>query len=124
MELRSNEEATTFLLASRSKAWLEIDRTDLWMRTRRLKLEGSDLVFRGHHQGQLIAAPTIDLANVWNVEYGESLSDWERLGLLAAARVPEGTKLSLPVGWYEVVTGGGDVIQRFVITRDRVVTVR
>lgn len=124
MELRANDEPTNFLLASRSNAWLEIDRTDLWMRTRRLKLEGPDLVFRGHHQGQIIAAPTIDLASVWNVEYGESLADWERMNLLAAARVPEGTKLSLPVGWYEVVTGGGDVTQRFLVTRDRVVTIR
>lgn len=124
MELRANDGPTTFLLASRSNAWLEIDQTDLWMRTRRLKLEGPDLVFRGHHKGQLVAAPTIDLAKVWNVEYGESLGDWERIGLLEAARVPEGTKLSLPVGWYEVVTGGGDVTQRFVVTRDRVVTVR
>ena len=124
MELRANEEPTTFLLASRSNAWLKIDRTNLWMRTRRLKLEGPNLVFRGHHQGQLIVAPTIDLASVWNVEYGESLADWERLELLAAARVPEGRKLSLPVGWYEVVATGGDVTQRFYVTRDRVVAIR
>ncbi|MEC7232648.1 MAG: hypothetical protein VXW31_06895, partial [Planctomycetota bacterium] len=124
MELRANEEPTTFLLASRSNACVKIDRTELWMRTRLLKVAGPDLVFRGHHRGQLIVAPTIDLASVWSVEYRESLADWERLELLAAARVPAGMELSPPVGWYEVVGADGDVTQRVYVTRDRAVAIR
>ncbi len=124
IELRANEEPTPLLLASRSNAWLKVDKTDLWMRTRQLKVERPDLVFRGHYRGQLVVAPTVDLASIWSVEYRESLADWERMELLSAERTPEGTRVSLPVGWYEIIATGGDVTQRLYVTRSRVVAVR
>lgn len=124
IELRADEEPMTLLLASRSNAWATVDRTNLWIRTRRLKLAGEDVVFRGHHKGELVVAPSIGLGSVWSVEYGESLADWERMDLVAVNRTSEGSRTPLPAGWYEVVTASGDVTQRFRVTRGQVTFIR
>ena len=124
IELRADAEPMTLLLASRSNAWATVDRTDLWIRTRRLELAGEDVVFRGHHKGELVLAPSIGLESVWSVEYRESLADWERMDLVAVNRSPGGSRTSLPAGWYEVVTAGGDVAQRFRVIRDQVTFIR
>lgn len=124
VELRADAEPMTLLLASRSNAWATVDRTDLWIRTRRLELTGEDVVFRGHHKGELVLAPSIELGSVWSVEYRESLADWERMDLVAVNRTPGGSRIPLPAGWYEVVTANGDVTQRFRVIRGQVTFIR